>query len=286
MKIPWAALLKVKIEHETQDNSRNARSGQVGPAWQSGPIEVSQASENRTYLPEIDKPTPLISVIVPCWRHEDELYRLVKQLPSSRDVEWISALAEPSPAAVARLQGAGVRCISCNYPSRGQQLNAGARVARGQLFVFHHVDSELRAEHLAALRNFVAHSGVNGGAFYRKFDERHPGLRWAECVERWHCRTFGTLYGDQSIFVTRAAFERLGGFANIPLMEDVEFSSRLRRNGPVSLLDPPLRTSPAKHLHEGRWRTTARNFWLQLLYHLGIDPAELHRWYYRSERRS
>jgi hypothetical protein len=69
-------------------------------------------------------------------------------------------------------------------------------------------------------------------------------------------------------------------------MEDVEFSRRLRRNGPVCLLDPPLRTSPAKHLHNGRWRTTARNFWLLLLYHLGIDPVELHRRYYDSERRS
>ena len=190
-------------------------------------------------------------------------------------------LVESSPGTVERLQGAGIRCISWDYPSRGEQLNAGARVAHGQLFVFHHVDSELRAEHLAALRN-VSVNLVSVEARSTGNSTNVPGLRWAEGIERWHCRTFGTLYGDQSIFVSRVAFERSDSFANIPLMEDVEFSSRLRRDGPIRLLDPPLRTSPAKHLHDGRWRTTVRNFWFLLLYHLGMDPAELHRWYYRN----
>ena len=73
---------------------------------------------------------------------------------------------------------------------------------------------------------------------------------------------------------------RLGGFADIPLLEDVEFSNRLRQSGSIVLLDPPMRSSPRKHLEEGSWRTTFRNFTILVLFKLGTPPDDLHRWYY------
>ena len=90
-----------------------------------------------------------------------------------------------------------------------------------------------------------------GGAYYRAFDRRHPHCRWLEPIERWHNRTFGALFGDQSIFVRRSHFAHLGGFADLPLMEDLEFSKRLRQSGRLVLLDPPVATSPRKHVREG-----------------------------------
>jgi hypothetical protein len=105
-------------------------------------------------------------------------------------------------------------------------------------------------------------------------------MRWAEGIERWHNRTFGALYGDQSLFARRAHFEKLGGFAEIPLLEDVEFSKRLRASGRIALLDPPIASSPRKHLEQGAWRTTLRNAAILLLYRLGINPRRLHSWYY------
>jgi hypothetical protein len=118
-------------------------------------------------------------------------------------------------------------------------LNRGAQHATGDILLFHHVDSHLTELHLQSLCALMRDRTVIGGAFYRKFDERHPSLRWAEPIERWHSRMFGTLYGDQSIFVRREQFLRINGFAPIPLMEDVEFSRRLRRSGRIALLDPP-----------------------------------------------
>ena len=122
---------------------------------------------------------------------------------------------------------------------------------------------------------------VVGGAFYRKFDGRHPGLLWLEPVARFLSRHGGTLYGDQSVFVRRETFRRLGGFASFPLMEDMEFSKRLRAAaGVVVLLDPPVSSSSRHHKRKGAWRTTVRNALFIVLYKCGVSPERLHRWYY------
>jgi hypothetical protein len=77
----------------------------------------------------------------------------------------------------------------------------------------------------------------------------------------------------------------MGGFADIPLMEDLEFSRRLRRLGSVVLLDPPLWSSPRRFRRQGNWRTTLLNMAFIGLFYLGVDPCTLHRWYYGRLRR-
>jgi glycosyltransferase involved in cell wall biosynthesis len=223
-----------------------------------------------------------ISIISPCWRDATALVKLVDRLRNTPDTQWIAVLVNPDRSTVAGLERKGVECFSFPWPNRGAQMNRGAQLATGDVLLFHHVDSQLTLEHLESLREAMAISKVIGGAFYRKFDERHPCLRWAEPAERWRCRHWGALFGDQSLFVRKEIFVRLGGFADIPLMEDVEFSKRLRQNGFVVLLDPPMRSSPRKHLEEGSWRTTLRNFTILVLFKLGIPPDDLHRWYYRQ----
>ena len=162
-------------------------------------------------------------------------------------------------------------------------MNAGARAAGGDVFLFHHADTELTEAHLVSLHEAVRRDpDLGGGAFRRRFDERHPHLRWLEGWEALRCRCFGPLFGDQSIFVRRRVFEALGGFADLPLMEDVEFSCRLRRAHRVALLAPPIRSSPRKHLQQGRWRTTLANAGFLLLHAAGVPPRRLHRWYYRA----
>lgn len=90
------------------------------------------------------------------------------------------------------------------------------------------------------------------------------------------------MFGDQSIFVRASVFERLGGFADIPLMEDIEFSRKLRRLPGTVLLDPPLCSSPRRFRRLGNWRTTLLNGAFIGLFYLGVDPYTLHKWYYRS----
>ena len=224
--------------------------------------------------------TKCISVIIPVWRDDEALLPLVSQLTASPYVrQVIVSAAQPAPGLFASLRSLGAVSLESVEPNRGRQLNRGAQIASGDWLLFHHADSCLRNEHLAALADLDLSAAI-GGAFYRRFDERHPGLRWLERFERWHARAFGTLYGDQSIFVQRAHFMSLGGFAPISLMEDVEFSARLRRSGNVALLDPPMQSSPRQQIEQGAWKITLRNLVFLVLFRCGISGDRLHAWYY------
>jgi GT2 family glycosyltransferase len=163
-------------------------------------------------------------------------------------------------------------------------MNDGAAAATGDVLVFLHADTEMEQPHLTAISDAMVDGQFVGGAFYRAFDERHPRLRWLEPIARFLTRNGGTLFGDQTVFVRRDVFERLGGFAEIPLMEDVEFSRRLRRAGPVMIADPPIRTSPRHHIENGAWRTTIRNGLFLLLFKLGVSAERLHAIYYARRR--
>ena len=224
-------------------------------------------------------PRPGISLIIPCWKDVTAAMKLARQFAHSSflaEVIIAGVRGEDPPIAEGRIKV----CLA-DRPGRGRQMNLGAETAGGDVLLFHHVDSQLTDEHLGALQRIMSGPAVVGGAFYRKFDERHPRLRWAESIERWHSRAFGTLYGDQSIFVRRAHFLQLGGFASLPLMEDVEFSPRLRRSGRIVLLDPAMSSSPARQIEQGAWRTTLRNMLFLLLFRCGVPADFLHAWYYR-----
>ena len=228
-----------------------------------------------------------ISVIVPCWREDavaDETAAL--WLASSLVEEVLVASASSGTGPAVASAHPGLRVVRCSRPGRGIQMNEAARLAQGQILLFHHADTELTDQHLQSLAEAMHDPKVGGGAFRRHFDERHPRLRWLEPWEARRCHRFGPVFGDQSIFVRRTVFEALRGFAEVPLMEDVEFSCRLRRHlGGLTILTPVIRSSARKHLRQGRWRTTLTNTLLLLLYVLGVSPQCLHRWYYRPRRR-
>jgi hypothetical protein len=176
----------------------------------------------------------------------------------------------------------GATFVPSPAANRGEQLNLGAAVAGGDVIVFQHSDTDLENAHLAAIEAALADPQIIGGAFFRKFDGRHPRLMWLESVARFLTKHGGTLYGDQSIFVRRDVFIMLHGFAKIPLMEDVEFSRRLRAAGKIAVLDPPVQSSARRHLRKGAWRTSIQNGLFIVLYNLGVSPHRLHRWYYRA----
>jgi rSAM/selenodomain-associated transferase 2 len=230
--------------------------------------------------------TGCISVIIPVWRETEALISLVNRLQSFPGVrEVIISAAEPTHDFGNRVQALGAIFLKNAEPNRGRQLNKGALVATADWLLFHHADTELTFAHVAALAALDPADAI-GGAFYRKFDERHPRLRWLEKFERWHSRAFGTLYGDQSIFVRREHFRRIGGFAPIPLMEDVDLSKKLRRSGKIKLLDPPVLSCAQKQIEQGAWRVTLRNLFFLVLFRCGMPVQLLHAWYYSLDRQS
>lgn len=226
-----------------------------------------------------------ISVVIPAWRESGVLFDLLRAVVAWPEVrEVIVACAEESADFSVATRAAGALCVSAGRPNRGRQMNAGARVAGGEWLLFHHADTGLTREHVQAIVALKNRAEIVGGAFHRKFDTRHPHCRWIEPIERWRNQHIGSLFGDQSIFVRREHFKKLGAFADLPLMEDVEFSKRLRRSGPIALLDPPIASSTRRHEKVGAWKATFTNAAIIALYHLGVSPTRLHAWYYGIRR--
>ncbi len=228
---------------------------------------------------------PRVSVIIPAWGDSVSLAAILPTL-EALPLHEIIVVDVCADTADCRLPGGGrARLICTCSPSRGRQMNLGAAAAEGDVLVFQHADTLFSREHLSALKAALRdNASIIGGAFHRRFDGRHPRLRWLEKVARFLSRHGGTLFGDQTVFVRREVFQRLHGFAEIPLMEDVEFSRRLRAAGRVVVLDPPVETSPRHHQENGAWRTSIRNGLFLLLFRLGVSAERLHAWYYRRPR--
>ena len=224
-----------------------------------------------------------VSFVVPCW---NDAARLGTQLQALGRLdprpEMIVADASDDGEAVAAIAAeSGAKYVAVSKPNRGGQLNAGAKLASGEVLVFHHADTTFSQAHLDSLSEAMSGDRLRGGAFYKDIRAHFPKVGWSEPLVRWYSRRIGVIYGDQSVFVRRTEFEAMGGFREIPLMEDVEFSKRLRAGGKVTLLDPPLRTSMRKFKADGALRRKVQNVGLVWLFRLGVSPERLHAWYYR-----
>jgi hypothetical protein len=153
-------------------------------------------------------------------------------------------------------------------------MNAGAARTTAPVLVFLHADTTLPPGAGDAVRAALAEA--DGGAFRLGFDERPPG--W-HALASFYARTSRHAYGDQAIFVTRSAFERLGGYRALPIMEDYDLVTRLRRGGRFVLLPLAVRASARRHRRQGELRTFVRIGAIKILYRLGVSPERLARAY-------
>jgi glycosyltransferase involved in cell wall biosynthesis len=228
---------------------------------------------------------PTVSVIIPIWNDPDAMAGVMRCLSGARNVMEVivgDASVEPDCREIAEAHGA--RVVSCPVPNRGIQMNAAVACATGDVLLFQHADTQISEAHVASLQRTMTNPAIVGGAFYRKFDPSHANRQW---MERWvrQINRHGTLYGDQSVFVRRDHFEKMGRFADLPMMEDIEFSKRLRRSGKIAVIDPPLLSSARRHKAYGSIRATVENFGAIWLYKLGVSPFWIHRHYYRRNRK-
>jgi rSAM/selenodomain-associated transferase 2 len=162
-------------------------------------------------------------------------------------------------------------------------MKAGARHATGDVLLFLHADSCLPPHALANLEQVMADPQIPGGTFMLRFDHPQWLLRLIAFFSRFRFRYFH--YGDQGIFVRRAIFEHLGGFKEIPILEDFDFLRRLRTRGRVALINLPITTSARRFLENGILRHQLLNIALVSLYLLGAKPQALFRWYERTADR-
>jgi len=169
-------------------------------------------------------------------------------------------------------------------PGRAVQMNAGARQASGDVLWFVHADTVIAPEALGQLHSALLDPAVVGGGLSLRFDRSIPGLELLARSSNARARRLHQIFGDQAMFVRRGVFDRLGGFPPIPLMEDLELSRRLHRQGRLVLLPATSTASARRFAEHGTWQMVAFVQYLKLLYFAGVPPEQLARRYRRGPR--
>lgn len=225
-----------------------------------------------------------LSVVIPALNEAANLTRLLPALargcPGAEIVVVDGGSRDETAAVVARQPGAR---LVASERGRARQMNAGARQAAGDVLLFLHADTWLPAEAGAAVDRALAEPGVVAGRFDVRFDNPRPVFRMVAWFMNTRSRASGICTGDQAIFVRRADFEAVGGYPDIPLMEDIELSRRLKRRGRLAALRLRVTTSARKWEREGPLRTMGLMWALRFLHFCGVAPARLHRWYYGAK---
>lgn len=168
---------------------------------------------------------------------------------------------------------------------RGIQMNAGAAATSGDILWFIHADCLVPPDALDLLRQALQDPGVVGGGLRLGFDQRSPGLDYLAASSNARARRLNWIFGDQAMFVRRDVFAAVGGFPQLPLMEDLEMSRILRRRGRLVVLPATVTASARRLVEQGVWRMTVLMQLLKLQYLLGVDPERIRQRYESGTRR-
>ncbi|MDH3690126.1 MAG: TIGR04283 family arsenosugar biosynthesis glycosyltransferase [Gammaproteobacteria bacterium] len=174
-----------------------------------------------------------------------------------------------------------VRAIQ-SPPSRGLQMNAGAAIASSPILLFLHVDTQLPREAVGLIRDAI-HCGFHWGRFDVQLDDSRIVLRIIARAMNIRSALTGIATGDQAIFVSRRVFNEVGGFSDVPLMEDIILSKRLKRLGRPAIIHNPVLISARRWQSRGVLRTVGEMWMLRLMFWFGVAPSRLSKWYYTSK---
>ena len=218
----------------------------------------------------------MISIIIPVFHDAEALARTLAATDVSGAEVIVSATPDDSSLAPLRLARPDIVWVD-GRRGRARQMNAGAVVARGQWFVFLHADTRLPSGWTQAIDAANQDPNVNAGCFRFALDSPSMMARLIEVGVRARVASLGLPYGDQAIFVRREAFELLHGYADLPIMEDVDLVRRLGRRGRLFRSALPAITSARRWERDGWVGRTARHLALITLYFCGVPPDRLAR---------
>lgn len=254
------------IGYEKLDPLRDVDLAEDLPVWAQSPA-IRAAGLGR------------VSVVIPTFNEARFLPQTLAAARHEACHEMIVVDGQSSDATCAIARAAGAIVLSASR-GRATQMNHGAAVATGEFLLFLHADTLLPWDYFAHLRGTLDEPAVVAGAFRFAISDHFFGRRMIEWGANWRARNRQLPFGDQGLFLRRVQFDELGGFPELPLLEDYFLVRRLQARGRIAIASAVARTSGRRWRQRGPWRTTLLNQLILLGCRLGVSPARLASWYY------
>ncbi|MFQ5904419.1 MAG: TIGR04283 family arsenosugar biosynthesis glycosyltransferase [Candidatus Binatia bacterium] len=216
----------------------------------------------------------MISVIIPTLNEKsviDSTLRHLQSLGGNFEVIVVDGGSRDGTTEVA----GGYFTVVSSPPGRAVQMNSGAKLARGETLLFLHADTLLPSGAFSFIAEALSDPDIIGGRFRIRLDNRRPIFRLISWGINLRDRLIGGFTGDQTIFVRRKIFEEMGGYRELPLMEDLDLALRLQRSGKLARIQDPVVTSARRWEKHGPLRTTLLMWALRWLFMLGVPPPIL-----------
>jgi rSAM/selenodomain-associated transferase 2/rSAM/selenodomain-associated transferase 1 len=230
------------------------------------------------------KPSPAqkISIIIPVLNEAATIARTLSHLDGGDKLEVIVVDGGSSDETTELAGSRRAKVIQSN-PGKAVQMNTGAAAAAGDILVFLHADTLLPEDFSHQIVSALNQNGVAAGAFRLTIDSSGAGIRIIERMANLRSRFLRLPYGDQALFVRKTLFDEIGGFPDMPIMEDFILVRRLKRKGKIVIVPAAVVTSPRRWLHLGIFKTWLINQLIIIAYYLGIPPERLTRLYRREK---
>jgi len=227
---------------------------------------------------------PEISIIIPALNEEDSIRETLDALRIFERAEIILVDGKSTDRTVSIAENYNVKILHASRRGRGFQLSFGGAAATGDILWFVHADTKPGRDAVEQIKKALANPRTAGGNFTIRFD----GARRAARFLTWlypNLRKLGLLYGDSAIFVRREIYEKMGGFQDFPIFEDLDFVERLKKQGEIVTLPAVVTTSSRRFENKSFLLTFSRWTILQILYWLGVSPYKLLKIYFPTAKK-
>lgn len=242
-------------------------------------------------LDDVDRPEDIpawekatesrISIIIPALNEAENIVNTLESIRRSSEAEIIVVDGGSCDETLTLARSCGAKAL-ISLAGRARQMNAGAERATGDVLLFLHADTLLPEGFEHHVRQILALPGTAAGAFELHIDDPLSHLRMIEKIANLRSRKFQMPYGDQAIFLKAELFQEVGGFPDIPIMEDFELVRRLRRKGRIVIAPVAAVTSARRWRKVGIWKTTLINQGVIAAYFLGVSPWRICQWYNKN----